>query len=71
MGRGDLMTTLTKQELMALGYGPTFSSDIIRKAKHFMVNEGYAYYSSRRLGRVPVHAVEAILGYSLAENEAI
>ncbi|MER3114479.1 DUF3173 domain-containing protein [Bacillus altitudinis] len=59
------MITVTKQELIKLGFGPSQSADIIRQAKHLMLNKGYSYYSSKRLGRVPVKAVEEILGFSL------
>lgn len=59
------MCTITKIELMELGFGPSQSSDIIRKAKYLMVNKGYGYYSSKKLGRVPVTAVEEILGFNI------
>ena len=63
---GTLMkNTLTKSDLMSLGYGPSFSSDIVRQAKHLMVQQGYSYYASKRLGRVPTHAVESVLGYKI------
>lgn len=50
-----------KNVLMALRFGVSQSSDIIRKAKRLMVNKGFAYYDSKRLGRVLVEAVEEIL----------
>ena len=53
---------MTRQDLQNLGYGVSHSSDIIRKAKRYMVNQGYGYYDNRRLGRVPVKTVEKILG---------
>ena len=56
------MLTMTRQDLQNLGYGVSQSSDIIRKAKRYMVNQGYGYYDNRRLGRVPVKNVEKILG---------
>ena len=56
------MLTMTRQDLQILGYGVSQSSDIIRKAKRYMVNQGYGYYDNRRLGRVPVKTVEKILG---------
>ena len=56
------MLTMTRQDLQNLGYGVSQSSDIIRKAKRYMVNKGYGYYDNRRLGRVPVKTVEKILG---------
>ena len=57
--------TKKKKELCDLGFGPSQSSDIIRKAKYLMVNKGYSYYASKRLGRVPVSAVEEILGFRI------
>ena len=59
------MTTITRKELELLGFGTSQSSDIIRKAKRLMVNKGYGYYDNRRLGRVPVEAVEEILGIGI------
>lgn len=56
------MLTLTKKDLVALGYGASFSADIIRQAKNLMTSKGYTFYVSRKLGRVPVEAVEEILG---------
>lgn len=63
------METMTKNELMNLGFGPAQSSDIIRRAKYLMVEKGYGYYSSKRLGRVPVLAVEEILGFKIEVGE--
>ncbi|MCT6925127.1 DUF3173 domain-containing protein [Metasolibacillus sp.] len=59
------MITVTKQELINLGFGPSQSADIIRQAKYLMQSKGFSYYASKRLGRVPVKAVEEILGFSL------
>jgi len=60
-----MMVTVTKQELIALGFGPIQSADIIRQAKYLMRSIGFSYYASKRLGRVPVTAVEEILGFPL------
>ena len=57
--------TITKNELIELGFGVSQSADIIRKAKKLMVNKGYCYYNNRRLGRVPLKAVEEILGLKI------
>lgn len=59
------MITVTKNELINIGFGNSQSSDIIRKAKRLMVNKGYDYYNNRRLGRVPLEAVEQILGFKI------
>lgn len=60
---------MSKKELLELGYGPGQASDIIRKAKYLMKNKGFAYYDNKRLGRVPVEAVEQILGTKLVFEE--
>jgi len=59
------MIMITRIELETLGFGKSQASDIIRKAKRLMINKGYGYYDNRRLGRVPVEAVEEILGTEL------
>jgi hypothetical protein len=45
--------TMTKHELIALGYGASRAQDIIRRAKLLMVRKGVPYYKSPKLGRVP------------------
>lgn len=62
---GKTMLIVTKEELMNLGYGKYQAEDIIRKAKATMVSKGYSYYLNKRLGRVPVSAVESVLGIEL------
>lgn len=61
------MITVTKKDLVKLGYGNSFAADIIKKAKQLMIQKGHIYYKSRKLDRVPVEAVEEILGINLAE----
>ncbi len=34
------MITVTKRDLIELGYGPSFAADIIKKAKELMVKRG-------------------------------
>lgn len=63
-----IMITVTKKDLIALGYGTSFSADIIRKAKKLMIEKGYTYYQSRKLDRVPKEAVEELLGITLSDT---
>ena len=63
-----IMITVTKKDLIALGYGNSFSADIIRKAKKLMIEKGYTYYQSRKLDRVPKEAVEELLGITLSDT---
>ncbi len=62
-------TTITKEDLIELGYGTSYSANIIRQAKERMVKKGYPFYNSRKLNRVPVDSVEEILGVPLKNAE--
>ncbi|ECL7021464.1 DUF3173 domain-containing protein [Listeria monocytogenes] len=62
------MVTVTKHDLIKLGYGNSFSADIIKKAKELMIAKGHTYYQSRKLDRVPREAVEEILGIRFADE---
>ena len=62
---GKIMLIVTKEELMNLGYGKYQAEDIIRKAKAVMVSRGYSYYLNKRVGKVPVEAVESVLGIEM------
>ena len=63
------MQTITKYELQQMGFGPSQSADLVRRAKLYLVNKGYGYYSSKRLGRVPLSSVEHILGFPIDTKE--
>lgn len=56
---------ITKEHLIRVGFGNYQAYCLIKQAKALMVQKGFAYYSSKGLGRVPVEAVEEILGTKL------
>ena len=60
--------TISKTELMKLGYKEHTAISIIRQAKQIMVKQGYEFYNNKRLGRVPKSVVENILGISIQVN---
>ena len=62
------MITLTKKDLIALGYETSFTANIIREAKKLMVSKGHTYYQSRKLNRVLKEAVEELLGITLSDT---
>lgn len=66
-----MIITITRKDLIDLGYGPSFSRDIIREAKCLMVQKGYGFYNTKKLGRVPVEAVEEILGITLSQTDLL
>lgn len=61
--------TVNKEDLITMGYNTYTAISIIRQAKQIMVQKGYAFYNNRRLGHVPISAVEEILGVSFHEEE--
>lgn len=63
------MVTVTKSDLIALGYGTSFAANIIREAKKLMISKGHTYYQSRKLDRVPKEAVEEILGITIPDKQ--
>lgn len=64
------MITVSKKDLIALGYGTSFSTDIIREAKKLMISKGHTYYQSKKLNRVPKEAVEEILGIKFPDKQS-
>lgn len=63
------MVTVTKSDLIALGYGTSFAANIIRESKKLMISKGHTYYQSRKLDRVPKEAVEEILGITIPDRQ--
>jgi len=62
------MVTVTKKDLINLGYGPSFSTEIIRETKKLMISRGHTYYQSKKLDRVPRQAVEEVLGIKFVDE---
>jgi hypothetical protein len=63
------MITVTKKDLIQLGYGPSFSANIIKEAKKLMISKGHTYYLSKKLSRVPREAVEEVLGINFKDDK--
>lgn len=61
------MITITKTDIVNLGYGESFASNIIRQSKALLVTRGYSFYQSKKVNRVPVEIVEEILGINLSK----
>ena len=56
------MDTITRQDLVQLGYKSETSRKIIAQAKSILIKREYIFYDNKRLGRVPIEVVEEILG---------
>ncbi|MEI3638812.1 DUF3173 family protein [Lactococcus cremoris] len=61
--------TLTKDDLIATGYGFGTAKTLITESKRLMVERGYDYYTNSRLGRVPRYIMEQLLGCDLPTPE--
>ena len=59
------MNTITRQDLVSLGYQSETARKIIAQAKSILIIRGYLFYDNKRLGRVPINVVEEILGVQL------
>lgn len=58
------------QDLMALGFKEHQARNIIHQAKVDLVNQGLGLYNGKRIGVVPIQAVEKIIGLPLnSESE--
>ncbi|WP_332238486.1 DUF3173 domain-containing protein [Sporolactobacillus sp. KGMB 08714] len=58
--------TVSKDDLIELGFKKYQAVSLIRQAKAIMVHQHKcAYYNNKRLGIVPRFAVESILGFSM------
>ena len=57
--------TVNAEFLTTLGFPKATAQQIIRQTKLNMVQQGYIIYNNRRLGNVPIKAVEEILGFKL------
>ncbi len=64
-----LMITVTKSDLIELGYDPSFCGRYYQKGKKTDDFKGHTYYQSRKLDRVPKEAVEELLGITLPDKQ--
>lgn len=54
--------TITVQDIMDLGFSKWTAYNILRQAKHIMVERGFDFYDNKGLGTVPTTVVTEILG---------
>ncbi|ARE22316.1 DUF3173 domain-containing protein [Lactococcus cremoris] len=68
-----MIQTVTKNELMLMtGLQKTQAQRLMRQAKALMVADGFDWYAGKRVTRVPIQAIERILGYKInTENDII
>ena len=62
------MITVTKKDLIELGYGTSFAADIIREAKKTYDFKRAYLLSVTQTGQVPREAVEELLGITFTDK---
>ncbi|GGC94708.1 DUF3173 family protein [Enterococcus wangshanyuanii] len=55
------MNTVTKYDIMKLGFTLTQSQRIMKEAKALLVQQGCLFYAGKKVSRVPKHTVEKML----------
>jgi hypothetical protein len=68
-----MISNINKYDIMKLtGYTKTQAQRLMKQAKSYMVAQGFDWYAGKRISRVPVQAVEQILGFKICiENDII
>ncbi|WP_258379339.1 DUF3173 domain-containing protein [Enterococcus plantarum] len=64
------MNTVTKYDIMKLGFTLTQSQRIMREAKARLVQQGCTFYAGQKVSRVPKHTVENMLNLEF-EKEVV
>lgn len=57
--------TITKNDLMAMGYKQGTAIQVIHQSKEILVSQGFTFYNNKRLGRVPKSIVSKVLGVDI------
>ncbi|MFD1464249.1 DUF3173 family protein, partial [Paenibacillus farraposensis] len=52
-----------------LGYSPSQASRIVKLTKEQLLKQGFGWYGKKGVDRVPVEAVDAVLGLKLSQLE--
>lgn len=65
----QIMKTMNYKDVSKLGYSPYQARRIIQIAKNNLVKAGYPLYNNKRMGVVPITAIEKITGLSLQNTE--
>lgn len=63
------MKTITKRDLVDLGYSHYYADLIFKKCKEQLVKDGYGFYKNSRIKRIPVSTIEKVLNISWEDYE--
>ena len=59
-----MIKTVTKDDLIELGFAPGTARKIIHTGKLLLVNRGFNIYDNKRIGTIPASVAEELLGHA-------
>ena len=62
-----MIKTVTKDDLIELGFAPGTARKIIHTGKLLLVNRGFNIYDNKRIGTIPASVAEELLGIELQD----
>ena len=60
-GHFKMIKTVTKDNLVKLGFSQGTAKRIIREGKELLVSRGFQVYNNKRIGTIPVSVAEELL----------
>lgn len=61
------MKTVTRKDIIDLGFSQYYSDKIFKECKRLLVKKGYSFYCNSKIKRVPVSILEEVLCIFLEE----
>ena len=60
-----MIATITKDDLIQLGFSEGTSRRIIKQGKALLVERGFTVYQNKRIGTIPVTIATELLGFDV------
>ena len=65
-----MIATVTKNDLVALGFSEGTYKRIIRQGKELLITRGFTVYQNKRIGTIPATIATELLGFDV-QNSAL
>lgn len=63
-----MIATVTKNDLVALGFSEGTSKRINRQGKELLITRGFTVYQNKRIGTIPATIVSELLGFDVQNS---
>ncbi|WP_422698841.1 DUF3173 domain-containing protein [Enterococcus durans] len=61
------MKTVTRQDIVNLGFSQYYADKIFKECKILLIKKGYSFYLNSKIKRIPVSILEEVLHISWEE----